>query len=160
MATFSTTVDSEADITAARADVWKALTDPDLLARMTPLLRNIEADGDVWRWNMSRIGALGVSVSPCFTERMRFDEPNRIDYSHEPPDGKKERAGANGTYLLTDVDGGTHLAISLTLRVELPLPKAAKRSVERVMAGTMRRTGDKFSANLLAHLGATQIAPA
>lgn len=158
MATFSTKVDSVADISAARADVWAALTDPGLLAKLTPLLRSIDADGDLWRWNMSRIGALGVSISPCFTERMQFDEPSRIEYTHEPPAGAKERAGAEGIYELSDIDGGTHLAVSLTLSVELPLPKAAKRTVEKVMTRTMRRTGEKFSANLLQHLGATEIA--
>jgi hypothetical protein len=137
--------------------VWKALTDPVLLPRLTPLLSRIDADGDVWRWHMVRIAALGVSVIPTFTERMTFTEPSVIDYSHEPPRGTTERAGAEGRYRLTEIDGGTHLAISLTLSVDLPLPRAAAPAVRKVMTGIMQRTGERFSANLLAHLGAHEL---
>jgi carbon monoxide dehydrogenase subunit G len=157
MATFTATVDSEADISAARAEVWKVLTDPVLLPRLTPLLSSIDSDGDMWRWHMMRIAALGVSVIPTFTERMTFTEQTRIDYKHEPPDGANERAGAEGEYRLSDVDGGTHLAISLTLHVELPLPRGAAPAVQKVMKKTMTRTGEKFSANLLQHLGAREL---
>jgi hypothetical protein len=37
--------------------------------------------------------------------------------------------------------------------VDLPLPKSARFAVQRVMKSTMERTGDRFSANLLRHLG-------
>lgn len=158
MTCFEATVESEADISAPRADVWAALTDPVLLPRLTPLLSKIEVDGDKWRWHLMRIAALGVSVVPVFTETMTFDPQQRIDYRHTPA-GKRERAGAEGVYDLSDVDGGTHLVISLTLRVELPLPKAAARAVQRVMRTTMERTGERFSANLLRHLHAHELRP-
>jgi carbon monoxide dehydrogenase subunit G len=154
---FSATVKSSADISADREDVWKALTDPDLLPELTPLLRSITADGDTWCWQMMRIAALGVSISPSFTEKMTFDDGHRIAYSHQPPHGARERAGAEGVYALSDVDGGTRLDIELTLSIELPLPKAAAPAVQRVMRSTMNRTGDKFSANLLRHLGAKEL---
>jgi hypothetical protein len=108
---------------------------------------------------MMKIAALGVSVIPVFTETMSFDDGKRIEYRHTPPDGKRERAGAEGRYELSDVDGGTHLSISLTLRVDLPLPRASARAVQGVMRSTMNRTGDKFSNNLLAHLGAHEMQP-
>ncbi len=157
MATFSATVKSGADISADREAVWKALTDPDLLPELTPLLRGITADGDTWCWQMMRIAALGVSISPSFTEKMTFADRHRIAYTHSPPQGKRERAGAEGVYELSDVAGGTHLDIELTLCVDLPLPKAAAPAVQRVMRSTMNRTGDKFSVNLLRHLGAKEL---
>ncbi len=92
-------------------------------------------------------------ISPCFTERMRFDEERRIDYSHEPPRGTVERTGAEGWYELSDAPGGTRLTISLTLCVDLPLPRVMAPAVTRVIKGTMERTGDRFSANLMRHLG-------
>lgn len=153
MATFTATTKSEAVVKAERKKIWDVLTDPVLLPKLTPLLDSIDTDGEFWRWHMMRIAALGVSISPTFTEKMVFDEGVRIDYSHEAPEGKHERAGADGWYLLEDVDGGTKLSISLTLTVELPLPKAASPAVSRVMKATMARTGDKFAANLLRHLG-------
>jgi carbon monoxide dehydrogenase subunit G len=153
MNTFSATNDSVAVIAADREAIWGALTDPALLPRLTPLLRRIEADGDLWRWEMSRISVLGVSFSPCFTERMTFDAPRRIEYSHEPPRGRVERTGAEGWYELSEVDAGTRLRISLTLSVELPLARAARPAVSGVMKAVMARTGERFAGNLLRHLG-------
>lgn len=158
MTRFSATNTSEAVVAADRADIWAVLTDPVLLPKLTPLLRRIDADGDLWRWHMVRIAVFGVGISTTFTERMRFDEGRRIDYTHEPPKGAVERTGAEGTYELTDVDGGTHLAISLTLHVELPLSKLATPAVTRIMESTIQRTGDRFAVNLLDHLGISHTA--
>ncbi|HEY8301861.1 MAG TPA: hypothetical protein VIG48_08175 [Jatrophihabitans sp.] len=153
MTRYSATTDSAAIVPAERLDIWRALTDPVLLPRLTPLLRQIDADGDIWTWHMTRISALGVSISPSFTERMTFNEGRRIEYTHTPPSGSRERAGAEGWYDLSDAEDGTALKISLTLAVELPLPRSATPAVRRVMQATMNRMGDKFSANLLHHLG-------
>ena len=150
---FSATNDSEAVVAADREAIWKALTDPVVLPRLTPLLRHIETDGDLWTWELSRIGVLGASIAPSFTERMHFDEPEHIKYTHEPPHGRHERAGAEGWYQLDEVDGGTHLRISLTLTVELPLSRMAQPAVRRVMESAMARTGERFAVNLLRHLG-------
>ena len=85
---------------------------------------------------------------------MRFDPPERIDYAHAPPAGparasRRRRAGTTST----EVDGGTHLRISLTMHVDLPLARAARPAVKRVMSSMMQRTGDRFADNLLRHLG-------
>jgi carbon monoxide dehydrogenase subunit G len=152
MARFTATTDSEAIVPADRMKIWAALTDPDLLPQLTPLLRRVDAHGDTWTWHMARISALGVSISPTFTEQMRFDPGHRIEYTHVPPAGARERAGAEGWYDLADTDGGTQLKISLTLEVDLPLPRSAAPAVCRVMRATMNRMGERFSANLLRHL--------
>lgn len=166
---FSATTESEAVVDAPRADIWAALTDPVLLPKLTPLLERIDVDDatpDIWTWHMLQIKALGVGISPCFTERMVFDEAervSRIDYAHQPPAGARERTGAEGWYVLEDVtvDGrqATTLTIKLTLTVELPLPRSAGPAVRRVMTSTINRTGDKFARNLLAHLGARELQP-
>jgi carbon monoxide dehydrogenase subunit G len=154
---FATTTASESVVAADRGAIWAALTDPELLPRLTPLLTNIETAGDLWRWSMIRIAVLGVGITPTFTERMRFTEGRRIDYTHEPPPGVHEFAGAEGWYALDDVPGGTHLAISLTLHVELPLPRLAAPTVVGLMNVTLQRTGERFVVNLLRHLGAEEV---
>lgn len=143
-------------VAADRADIWAVLTSPVTLPKLTPLLTKIDADGDLWRWHLIRLNVLGVGVGSEFTERMKFEDGKRIDYYHEPPKGSNERTGAEGWYVLSDHKDGTHLAISLTLNVELPLPRASKGVVQRVMAQTMQRTGDRFSVNLYKHLGIPQ----
>jgi len=150
---FSATTESTAVVPADRMEIWRALTDADLLPRLTPLLNSIDTNGDHWTWHMIKIGALGVSITPVFTEKMTFDEGVRIDYNHDAPAGVKETAGAEGSYRLADVQGGTKLDISLTVTIELPLPRGAGPAVRAIMQKTMDRTGAKFSANLLKYLG-------
>lgn len=157
MTWFEASVVSGAAISAERGLVWNALTDPSLLPQLTPLLTRIDADGDVWRWHLARIAALGVSVAPSFTEQMTFVDGRRISYEHAPPPGVHERAGAVGEYLMSDVPGGTRLHIALTLRVELPLPRGSRPAVRRIMTAVMDRTGAAFSRNLLQHLDAREL---
>jgi carbon monoxide dehydrogenase subunit G len=138
-------------VQADQGALWKALTDPDLLSRLTPYLHSIDAEGDLWRWNMARIPVLGVSVAPSFTERMTFDEPRRIEFTHDPESGQ-EKAGVEGTYELEGVEGGTRLAIDIDICVDLPLPGMARGAVERAMRGVIAAMGRRFAANLLRHL--------
>ncbi|TCK24248.1 hypothetical protein [Pseudonocardia endophytica] len=156
MTRFSADVASEATVTAERKAVWDVLVDPVLLPKLTPLLSRIEDDGSLWRWHMVRLAVMGVGIKPVFTERMTFDEGVRIDFTHEPPAGVTEWAGAEGHYTLSDTPGGTHLEIGLRLDVDLPLSRLAAPVVERTMRSTMAVTGDRFSANLLKHLKAKQ----
>lgn len=153
MTCFSSRNTSRADVPAPRSDIWDALTSPELLAQMTPLLDTISVDGDRWCWELSGIRALGVEIAPTFTERMEFEPESRIGFRHDPPpDG--ERAGADGVYeLKVNDDGSTNLCIDITLSVDLPLPRASRRAVERVMRSTMTRTGDLFAERLYRHVG-------
>ncbi len=154
MTAFSSRNVSEAEVPVARQAVWEVLRSPSELARLTPLVDRITADGDRWRWQLAGISALGVTVAPSFTERMVFEDGHRILFRHDPPAGTEERAGADGVYELTELGpASTRLFIDLTLCAVLPLPSLSRRAVERVMAATMQRTGDRFADNLYAHLG-------
>ena len=144
---------SNADVPAGRSDIWQLLRSPESLAEMTPLLAGISVSGDHWCWKLSGISALGVEIAPSFTEHMDFEPEEEIRFSHDPPAGAPERAGANGVYTLADNDdGSTHLSIDITLHVELPLPRVSRNAVERVMSSTMVRTGDVFANRLYARL--------
>lgn len=153
MATFSSRNLSVAVVPAARVRIWDVLADAKTLASLTPLVTAIEAAGAVWTWHLRGISALGVSVMPTFTERMAFVAPREIRFSHEPPDGPSERAGANGVYTLDEVDDDhTRLSVDITLCVDLPLPRLARRAVQSTMAAMMQRTGDRFATNLYERL--------
>jgi len=153
MTTFSVRNTSTAVVPAPRQAIWDLLADPSTLAALTPLVTSIEANGDRWRWNMTGIRALGICVAPTFTERMTLRPTEHIGFRHDPPSGTDERASAEGTYDLADVDGGTSLSIDITISVDLPLPRMARGAVEKVMAATMARTGERFAANLYERLG-------
>lgn len=154
MSAFTASISGSAVVPAERERIWAALSDPRLLPRLTPLLVRIETPSpELWRWHMMRISALGVGISPVFTERMRFAPPERIDYTHAPPAGGHEYAGVEGCYRLATVPGGTRLYAEMTMCVELPLPRLAAPAVQGVMRTTMAATRDRFSANLLRYLG-------
>ena len=159
MPRFSADTRAEAVVAAPRADIWAALTDPALVADLTPFVRRITEDGDHWRWEMSGLSVLGVGISPAFTERMTYDEPHRIEFRHDPPDGVTERSAVEGWYSLEEADAGTRLVTALEITLDLPLPRAYGRAVRGTMRKVIDEMGDRFSRNLLEHLGADEVTP-
>src|SRR4051795_3610904 len=157
MTRFSADTQGEAVVSASRADIWAVLTDPALVAQMTPFVRAITAAGDHWRWELSGLKVLGVGVAPIFTELMTLDEPERIEFRHDPPEGQAERSGVEGWYALSEVESGTRLCTSLEITLALPLPRAAGRAVRAAMKGVIDQMGERFSRNLLAHLNAAEV---
>lgn len=157
MTRFSATTSAEAVVAAPRQAIWDVLVDPAKIAELTPFLKRVTADGEHWRWEMSGLEVLGVKVAPSFTERMVFDDLERIEFHHDPPTGEKERSGVEGWYDLSDADASdgpaTHLATSLEITLDLPLPKLSSPAVTSAMKGVMKTMGDRFSANLLRELG-------
>ncbi len=150
---FTATTKAEAVVAADRQAIWDVLVDPLLIARMTPFVKQIDADGHAWSWQMSGLEVLGVGLAPAFTEKMTFTDLEHIDFAHDPPSGRVERTGVNGWYDLSEADGGTLLRTSLEVVVELPLPRLSSPAVTTAMKGVMATMGDRFSKNLLDHLG-------
>jgi carbon monoxide dehydrogenase subunit G len=153
MTTFTVSTRSTAVLDASRERVWQALTDPGLLARLTPYLRSIEAHGDRWTWHLMRIPVLGSVISPSFTEVMTFDEPSRIDFAHDPAK-RDEKAGVEGSYVMREVSGGTDVRIELAISVDLPFPRLARPAVHAAMRAVIATMGARFSHNLVRHLRA------
>jgi carbon monoxide dehydrogenase subunit G len=151
MTSFSVSTSNSATVASERKLVWEALTDPGLVTRLTPYVHSIDADGKRWTWHLVRIPLLGSMVSPSFTEVMTFEEPSRIDFAHDPS-RTDEKAGVEGSYVLEDASSGTHLAIDLTISVELPFPRLARPAVHAAMHAVVATMGNRFSANLVRHL--------
>jgi uncharacterized protein YndB with AHSA1/START domain len=153
MATFRARDRSSAVLASPRSEVWAALTDADLIAKITPYVTSITVDGDRWVWRLATIPVLGLSVAPAFTEVMRLHPEERIEFTHDPA-RSDEMTSVEGTYVLADhPGGGTDVSIDLEIACNLPLPGLARPAVERVMAGVVKHMGAVFSRNLLKHLG-------
>jgi len=157
MATFSTANRSTATVTAPVDAVWDVLTDPDQIARLTPFLHSVKEEGEHWVWQLSKVPVLGANFSFTFRERMAFDEPHRIDFTHDPAPDADEGAGVVGWYELTPRAAGTHLETSMEITVDLPFPGMLRPAVSTAMKGVVTLMGQRFSHNLLAHLGATTV---
>src|SRR3954454_22189059 len=135
MTRFSADTQGEAVVSASRADIWAVLTDPALVAQMTPFVRAITAAGDHWRWELSGLKVLGVGVAPIFTELMVLDEPGRVEFRRDPPKGEVERSGVEGWYALGEGEAGPRLIAPREIPLDLPLPRASGRAVRAVMKG-------------------------
>ncbi|MXG91426.1 SRPBCC family protein [Nocardioides flavescens] len=172
MASFTAGKHAEAVVRASQQEIWDVLRDPDLMARFTPFLQSItetrsgEGGGETvhWVWQMTGLDVPGIDLKPRFTEKMVFAEPDRIDFTHDPPTdagAKAEKASVEGWYELSPADdvepGATNLVIDLQITVDLPVPKVAGGVVRTAMARVVDQMGDRFSANLLKHLGTTQV---
>ncbi|MFW6773303.1 hypothetical protein ACOACO_03390 [Nocardioides sp. CPCC 205120] len=160
MTKFTVTHEATEVLPVERQRIWDVLTDPHQLASLTPMLTSIEPygeEGQHWRWRMTKVPALSTAVAPEFTERMTFTELERIEFRHDPPAGAEEDAGAEGWYALEDAstdDGpATHLAISLAITVDLPLPRVSAPAVKAAMKGVVGTMGNGFAGNLEKHLG-------
>jgi carbon monoxide dehydrogenase subunit G len=149
---FEATVESADTVPADAEQIWAVLTDPEALTRLTPMLERVEPKGETWVWHMVHVSGLGVGIVPVFTEKMDFQPPKHIGFTHAPPPGSRERVWVGGTYDLTPVENGTRLAIVITVGVDLPLPGAMRPAVTRFIRATMNRTGDRFAKNLLAEI--------
>ncbi len=152
MTSFTATNRSTATLTSSREDIWDALTDPELLPKLTPYLHRIDVDGDRWTWQMAKIPMMGKSIGTCFTEIMSFDEPSRISYTHDDS-RTDEPTWVEGDYHLKDAGRGTDVSIELSVTSELPFPKFMRPAVEGGMSAVMAGMGRRFASNLLRHLG-------
>lgn len=131
--------------------VHEIMADPDLLAKLTPLVQKITTDGDRWRWQLVGINALGLSIAPAFLSVMDIGE-ECITFRPDPH--ASEMATASGELSVT-ADGPAHtsLAIDLVATIDLPVPKMMGAAVRRVMFETMKVGGARFADHLLRHLG-------
>lgn len=154
MTDFSASKRSTAVVPFSRAAVWQVLTDPAQVARLTPMVRSIQARGETWVWKLAPIELLGRSIGLSFTERMEFTPQERIVYRHAPVG--EERAGVEGTYELRDASGGTRLSIDLGVEVDLPFPRLARPAVETSMHGVIAAMGAGFAHNLDRQLKGTR----
>ncbi len=162
MTKFSADTQAEAVVRATRQEIWDLLVDPDKIAAMTPFVTGIEDRGEHWVWSMTKLPVPRTTLSPTFTERMTYDELERIDFTHEPPEGEKESTGVEGWYELTELEpegdekAATLLRTSLEITVDLPIPKAMSPAVKASMKTVINQMGNKFSQNLLDELGTTE----
>lgn len=157
MATFSTSTRTGATVTAGVDDVWDVLTDPDQIARLTPFLHSVREEGEHWVWQMTKVPVLGAQFSFTFREKMAFDEPHRIEFTHDPAPGADESAGVAGWYRLAPRPVGTHLETSMSITVDLPFPGLVRPAVTTAMKGVVGLMGQRFSHNLLTHLKASTV---
>jgi carbon monoxide dehydrogenase subunit G len=151
VATFSSSRSDTADVPHPVEAVWDVLVDPDAIARMTPMVSRIMADGDQWTWCLQGVPLPGRALDLSMVETMKFTPQTRIDFTHGPLE-RHLQAGAEGHYGLEPIEAGTRLTIDLTISARLPIPGVARPAVTTAMAQVLRQMGTRFAANMLREL--------
>ena len=153
MATFTRSRRDTADVPHPVDAVWDLLVDPDAIARMTPMVSRIEANGDQWLWCLQGVPLPGRALDLSMLETMVFEPQTRIEFTHGPLE-RHLQAGAEGHYALEPAgEGATRLTIDLTVSARLPIPGLARPAVHTAMAQVLRQMGARFATNLLRELG-------
>ena len=161
MSGFTATTTAEAIVLATREQIWEVLRDADEVARLTPFVTRIEDRGEHWIWSMTKLPVPKATLSPIFTEKMEFVELERIEFKHDAPEGSDENACVDGWYELEELEplegepAATMLRTSLSITLDLPLPKALGPAVKGSMKTVINQMGDRFSAGMLETLGTT-----
>ena len=86
MTTFQASTTAQAVVPVERERIWQALTDPALVARFTPFIKEIKERDGHWIWTMSGLEVLGKGFTATFTEKMTLDEePASSSATTRPP---------------------------------------------------------------------------
>ncbi|MBF4160268.1 CoxG family protein [Nocardioides acrostichi] len=153
--TFTSRLESEAEVAHACERVFAVVSDPDFISRSTPFIRRVTDLGDGrWRWHVVDIPTPQGSFGAVLTQRTELDPPQRVRFRHEPQGA--ELAGADGTFTLTPVaapDGPrTRLRIDMTVRARVPAPRVTAPVVEQAMRGVLALMRQRFVAALTEEL--------
>lgn len=144
---------------APRERVWRALLDPDVLARTLPGCEKLERVGD----NEFR-GALNVQVGPVkgqFQGTLVLTDVRPLEGYHMKLDGKGPAGFMNGEgdLRLTDAGSGTALAYDIDSQVGGRVAAVGQRLLES-SAKSITRQGLEGLSRELAAIGETEAASA
>ncbi|QMW23741.1 CoxG family protein [Sandaracinobacteroides saxicola] len=139
----------ETRIAAPRAAVWAALNDPAILARCIDGVESLTASGDN-RFS----GVLNARVGPVRAkfsgdvELTELDPPNRYVLVGEGKGGVAGFAKGSAEVVLSDADGGTHLAYLAKSTVGGKLAQLGSRLIEGAAKGYAESFFEKFKAEV------------
>ena len=155
MATFSTSNRSAATVTADVEAVWDVLTDPALVARLTPFLQRVRRGGRALGLAADEGARCSARASRSRSASGWTSTPHRIDFTHDPAPGADEAAGVVGWYALALVRMGRTSRRRWRSPSTSPSPVSSGPPSITAMKGVVALMGQRFSHNLLSHLGAT-----
>ena len=125
---FTARTEAKAVVAAERQAIWDALVDPGLLARMTPFVKSITADGDRWLWQMAA-STSSASGSPRRSPS-RWSSPSptaSTSATTRRPASSEQRRRRRVVRTLADARAAPSWCTSLADHAELPLPRSAPR---------------------------------
>jgi carbon monoxide dehydrogenase subunit G len=103
----------------------------DTVALFPKLDKIVDLGGDVWRWEMAKIGAAGISHQVKYAVKYTNDGKSKIDWNPVPGDGN---ATVSGGWLIKE-DGPAACTVSFrsTGEFDMPVPRLMKSIAEGIV---------------------------
>ena len=103
----------------------------DTVAMFPKLDKVVDCGDEVWRWEMAKIGAAGISHQVKYTVKYSNDGKTKIDWNPVPGEGN---ATVSGGWLIKD-DGAKACTVAFrsTGEFEMPVPRLMKGIAEGIV---------------------------
>jgi uncharacterized protein YndB with AHSA1/START domain len=138
-------------VSAAPAEVWRIVSDPNRLAAWWPGVSRVE-EASREAWTTVLVSPAGKSVRADYS-LVEAEEPERVLWRHEVEESPFERLLSESTTeiaLAADADGGTVVRVTLDQRPRgwarfspFQLRAAASRQAEGALEGLAELLGDE-----------------
>lgn len=121
-----------------RTAVWEDVSTVPRIAAAIPEVRRCERNGERWRWELDRYGALGLEVVPAFDVEAAFRPHDRVDF--RPVGDVSEDASGRGWITLADAPAGrTRVEVGVVVEVDVPIPRLLAPALTKIMRREIRQ---------------------
>lgn len=103
----------------------------DTVALFPKLDKIVDAGGDVWRWEMEKIGAAGLSHQVKYTVKYTNNGSTTIDWNPAPGEGNAQVSG--GWVIKADSDKTCTISFRSKGEFEMPVPRLMKGIAEGIV---------------------------
>ncbi|MBU0782841.1 MAG: SRPBCC family protein [Gammaproteobacteria bacterium] len=103
----------------------------DTVALFPKLDKIVDLGDEVWRWEMAKIGAAGISHQVKYTVKYNNDGKSKIDWNPVPGDGNATVSG--GWVIKEDSPKACTIAFRSTGEFEMPVPRLMKGIAEGIV---------------------------
>lgn len=125
-------IDKKFDVACSAKKAFDQLVDVASTVTMFPKLDKIVDLGDsVWRWEMVKIGAAGISHQVKYTVKYSNNGSSTIDWNPAPGEGNATVSG--GWVITAKGDKACTIGFRSTGEFEMPVPKLMKGIAEGIV---------------------------
>ncbi|MCE2744890.1 MAG: SRPBCC family protein [Burkholderiales bacterium] len=103
----------------------------DTVALFPKLDKIVDLGGDVWRWEMAKIGAAGISHQVKYTVKYTNDGKSKIDWNPVPGEGNATVSG--GWVIKEDGPSACTVAFRSSGEFDMPVPRLMKSIAEGIV---------------------------
>ncbi len=135
-----------------RSSTWAFLIDtPKTVGHYPKLDKLVELGNNCWQWELQELGGKGFSHQIVYAVEYHFDEAaGSIIWE---PIADRGNSVIRGAFQLTDHAEGTHVVLSTSGQLDVPVPGLLKAMAKPYVKGEFTSQIETFAANLRKAIG-------